>query len=65
MYKEIIIREKDMTDVAIDSIFCPHCGSEMIRNPMGNPYTIHGVEYICFNCDATEIRSPQTEEERM
>lgn len=65
MNQEITIKEKDMTDVAIDSIFCQHCGSEMVRCKMDNPSTIYGRIYQCHNCGAEEIVSPPTEEEIM
>lgn len=63
MNETIIIKEKDETDVAIDYIFCPHCGAEMVRDKMQNPYTIYGVSYTCQCCGATELRSPNLPEE--
>lgn len=59
----LYVSEKTDNDVAIDSIICPHCGSEMVRNKMDNPYTIHGRSYICNVCGADEIVSPNVEEE--
>jgi predicted RNA-binding Zn-ribbon protein involved in translation (DUF1610 family) len=50
-------------DIVIDHVICPHCGSEMVRNKMDNPYTINGRSYVCESCGADEIISPCTEEE--
>lgn len=60
---EVYVSPKTDNDVAIDSVVCPHCGSEMVRNKMDNPYTIHGRSYICHVCGAEEFVSPNTEEE--
>lgn len=59
----VIIPEKTDNDIAIDYIICPHCGSEMLRCKMDNPYTINGRVYQCHNCFAEEIVSPLTEKE--
>lgn len=58
----INVPENDQ-DIAIDTITCPHCGSEMVRNKMDNPYAIAGRSYVCEVCGAEEIVSPCTEEE--
>lgn len=63
MLNATIINVPEETEIAIDYVICQHCGSQMVRNKMDNPYTIHGKSYICENCGADEIISNPTEEE--
>lgn len=58
-----LIKVPEDDNIAIDKIICPHCGSEMVRNKMDNPYIIHGRSYMCHVCGAEEIVSPHTEGE--
>jgi hypothetical protein len=37
----------------------------MVRNAMDNPNTIYGRSYICYNCGAEEIVSPEINEEEL
>ena len=62
MQKPILIPAKTENDVAVDSVFCPHCGGEMLRYKMDNPYTIYGRHYVCYTCGAEEFISPEIEE---
>lgn len=63
MLNATVINVPEESEVAIDYVICPHCGSQMVRNKMDNPYTIHGRSYICESCGADEIISNPTEEE--
>ena len=58
-----VINVPDEKEIAIDYVICPHCGSQMIRNKMDNPYSIDARSYICENCGADEIVNSSTEEE--
>lgn len=63
MLNAIVINVPDESEVAIDYVICPHCGSQMVRNKMDNPYSIQNRSYICENCGANEIVNALTEEE--
>jgi len=52
-------------NIVIDSIICPHCGAEMPRMLMDDPHRICGKSYICYNCGAEEVVSPEIEEEML
>ena len=54
---------EEQEDIAIDYVVCPHCGSQMIRDRMDNPYSIQSRSYVCENCGADEIVNAPTEEE--
>ncbi len=63
MINATVINLPDEDKFATDTILCPHCGSQMLRNKMDNPYTIHGRSYICESCGAEEIISPEIDED--
>jgi DNA-directed RNA polymerase subunit RPC12/RpoP len=38
--------------IATDSITCPNCGSEMVRDKTDNLNSCENMSYTCFNCDS-------------
>lgn len=63
MLNAIVINVPEEENIAIDYVICPHCGSQMVRDKMDNPYSIQNRSYICENCGADEIVNALTEEE--
>ena len=64
MINATVIRPKT-DNIAIDSVTCPRCGSEMVRSKIDNPHDICGRTYICYNCGIEDVISPEIEEKEI
>jgi RNA polymerase subunit RPABC4/transcription elongation factor Spt4 len=42
-----------------DSMICPNCGSEMVRNGMDNFNSAVSKGYTCYTCNSEEVTNEQ------
>ena len=48
------MNEEKNIEIVVDTITCPHCGSQMVRSGMDDPSSLCDRHYICEVCGADE-----------